>query len=113
MSGKRSRIGEEIVGLPLGAASDHERQAEIAVVDEGFEDGAVGGDDADAAVLLPQREGLPLGDRDLQPVGIKLEHGRVGDPRIGKEPRAGRVGVEEQQRGAAGHAGGGREFFRG
>ena len=55
--------GEEILGLPLGAAADHQRQAEIAVLDERFEHRAVGGDDVDVAVLLPEREGLTLGDR--------------------------------------------------
>ena len=95
----------------FGAVADHQRQAEIAVLDERFEHRAVGGDDADAAVLLPEREGLPLGDRDLQAVGIKLQHRRIGDPRIGHQPRARRVGVEEQQRGAAGDAGGGENFF--
>ena len=42
---------------------------------------------------------------DAQASGIKLEHGGVGDPRIGQEPRAGAAGVEEQQRGTAGDPG--------
>ena len=63
------------------------------------------------AVLLPERESLPLGDADLQTVGIKLEHGRVGDPGIGHEPGARRLGIEEQKRGVAGHAGDGQHLF--
>ena len=55
--------GEKILAWRSRAAADDQRQAEIAVLDERFEHRAVGGDDADAAVLLPQREGLPLGDR--------------------------------------------------
>ena len=39
--------GEEILGLALGAAADHERQAEIAILDERLEHGAVVGDDAE------------------------------------------------------------------
>ena len=83
----------------------------IAALDERLEHRAVGGDDADAAVLLPERKSLPLGDRDLQAVGIELEHRRIGDPRIGHQARARRVGVEEQQRRAAGDAGGGEDFL--
>ena len=45
------------------------------------------GDHRDLAVLLPEREGVALGDRDVQPAGIELEHGRLGDPGIGLEPR--------------------------
>ena len=52
-----------------------------------LEHGAVVGDDRDLAVLLPERERLALRDRDLQPAGIELEHGRFGDPGIGLEPR--------------------------
>ena len=60
--------GEKVPGLPLGVAADHKRQAEIAVLDKGLEHGAVGGDDAEPAVLLPQRKSVTLGDRDLQAV---------------------------------------------
>src|SRR4029079_14585064 len=53
------------------------------------------------AVLLPQRERRALDDVDLQLAGIKLQDGRVRDPRIGRELVAHRGGIEKQQRGAA------------
>ena len=102
---------EKILGLAFGVAADHKGQAEIAVLDEGLEHGAVGGNHAQPAVLLPQRKSVTLGDRDLQPVRIELEHGGVGDPRICQQPLARRIGVEEQKRGAAGDAGRGEDFF--
>ena len=89
----------------LGALADHQRQRGKALRHVRLEHGAVGGDQRDAAVLLPEREGLALLDVDVQAAGIKLEHGRVGDPRIGHQPRARLRGVEKQQRGAAGDAG--------
>ena len=92
---------EEVLGARLGAAADHQRQPhQRAASTIGLEHGAVVGDDGDAAVLLPEREGLALGDGDLQLAGIELEHGRVGDPGIGLEPLARRLDIEEQQRGA-------------
>ena len=95
----------------LGALADQKRQAAITILDERLEHRAVGGDHAHGAVLLPQRKGLPLGDADLQPIRIKLEHRRVGDPGIGHQPRPRRVGIEEQQRGVPGHAGDGQHLF--
>jgi hypothetical protein len=58
------------------------------------------------AVFLPESKSLPLGDADLQPVGIKLQHRGFGDPGIGHQLPARRVGIEEEQRRAAGDAGG-------
>ena len=75
----------------LGAAARRPAADRDIARDSRLEHGAVVGDHADAAVCLPQRERLALGDRDLQPVGIKLQHRRVGDPRIGLQPRA-RIG---------------------
>ena len=95
----------------LGALADQKRQAAIAILDERLEHRAVGGDHAHGAVLLPQRKSLPLGDADLQPIRIKLEHRRVGDPGIGHQPRPRRFGIEEQQRGVPGHAGDGQDLF--
>ncbi len=102
---------EEILGLALGALTDHQRQFDVSALDKRLKHGAVGGDDFDASVLLPQRKRLTLGDRDLQAVRIKLEHGRVGDPGIRHQACARRIGIEEQQRSAAGHAGRGQYFF--
>ena len=96
---------EEILRLMLGAVADHQRQRGETLRHEGFQHGAVGGDQINAAVLLPEREGLALLDLDAQPVGIKLEHGGVRDPRIGHQADARLSGVEEQQRRAAGDAG--------
>ena len=64
------------------------------------------GDDAETlAIFLPERKRLALGQRDLQPIGIKLLDRGIGDPWIGHQPRA-RVGdIEEKQRRLAGHAG--------
>ena len=76
---------------------------------EGLDHGAVVGNHLDLAVTLPQREGVAFGDRDVQPARIKLEHGGVGDPGIGLKPRPRLVGVEEQQRGPPGDAGGGED----
>ena len=111
MSGIAIDDGEEILGLQLGAAPDDQRQTAIAVFDKRLEYGAVGGNDADAAVLLPQRESLPLGDGDLQPIGIELEDGRIGDPRIRHQAGPRGVGIEKKKRGPAGHAGGGENVF--
>ena len=103
--------GEEILGRAFRAFADHERQPDIAAFDERFEHRAVGGDDADAAVLLPDGKSLPFGHRDLQAIGIKFQHRRIANPRIGHQPLARGVGVEEQQRSAAGDAGGGEDFL--
>ena len=45
--------------------------------------------------------------------GKQLAHGGVGDPRIGLEPLARRVDVEEQERRPAGHPGGGQHLLPG
>src|SRR6185437_12406880 len=73
---------EEILRLMLGAATDHQRQRGETLRHEGFQHGAVGGDQINAAFLLPERESLAFLDLDAQPVGIKLEYGGVRDPRI-------------------------------
>ncbi len=109
--GKAVDDGEEIVARALCAFADQKRQAAIAILDERFEDRTVGGNDADGAVLLPERKSLPLGHADLQTVGIKLEHGGVGDPGIGHEPGARRLRIKEQKRGVAGHAGDRQHLF--
>ena len=79
--------------------------------DKRLDHDAVGRDHADAAALLPERKGLPLANCDVQAVGIELQHGRVGDPWIGLQLRARVVGIEKQQRRAAGDAGDGENFF--
>ena len=79
---------KEFLGLRLGAATDHQRQLEQLRHRVGFQHGAVVGDHRYAAVLLPQRERLALLDADLQFAGIELQHGGVGDPRIGLQPLA-------------------------
>ncbi len=96
---------EKFLRRMLGAVADHQRQRREALRHVGFQHGAVGGDQRDAAVLLPQREGLALLDLDAQPAGIKLEHRGLRDPRIGQQPDARLPGIEEQQRGASGDAG--------
>ena len=111
MSGWRSTTARKSLACRSAPRADDQRQAAIAILDERLEDGAVFGDDTDASILLPQRKGMTLGDGDLQAVGIKLEHRRVGDPGIRQQPRPRRIGVEEQERRAAGHAGGGEDFF--
>ena len=102
---------QEVLGAGLGAGADHQRQIGKTLGHVALDHGAVIGDHRDLAVLLPQRERLALGDRDVQPAGIELEHGRLGDPGIGLEPGAGLGGVEEQQRRASGDAGGGQNFL--
>ena len=97
--------------MSLSAPSDNKRQAKIAILHKRFEDGAVGGDDANAAVFLPERKGLSLGDGDLQAVWVELEHGRIGDPGIRHQPGPRSVGVEEKQRRMPGHAGDGEYLF--
>ena len=47
---------EKFLGARFGAAADHERQRHVGPRHERLEHGAVGGDHADAAVLLPERE---------------------------------------------------------
>ena len=93
------------------AATDYDRQRHEALRHIGFQHGAVGGDHIDAAVLLPEREGPALLDLDAQAVGIKLEHRGLRDPRVAQQPMAGLRGIEEQQRGAAGHAGKAEDVF--
>jgi hypothetical protein len=105
------RSGEEVLGGALRAFADHDRKTDIAPLDERFEHRAIRCDDADAPVFLPQRKSLALGDGDLQAIGIELEHRRIADPRIGHQFCARHVGVQKQQRGAAGDAGGGENFF--
>ena len=98
---------QEILGPGLGADADHQRQlGETAAPAIGPDHGAVVGDHLDLAVALPEREGVALGHRDMQPARIELEHGGFGDPGIGLEPRPRLAGVEEQQRGPPGDAGG-------
>ena len=102
---------QEFLGPRLGATADHQRQAGQAWGYVGLQHGAVIGDDRDPAVLLPERERDPLLDADLQLAGIELEHGRIGDPRIGLEPLARVLDVQEQQRGGAGDARGGEHLI--
>ena len=87
------------MGEPLvGAFADHEGKAGPALVAHVVDRGAVGGDDRDLAVLLPQRIRRALDEVDHEMVGIELAHARRLDQRLGLEPRARRRGVEKQQR---------------
>ena len=71
----------------------------------GLDHGAIVGDNLDLAVALPEREGVALGHRDMQPARVELEHGGIGNPGIGLEPRPRLAGVKEQQRRPPGDAG--------
>ena len=102
---------QDLLGARRRAHAHHQRQAQQAGIDVGLEHGPVAGDHRDAAVLLPQREGLALLDADLQPIGIELEDRGIRDPGIGLEPVARRVDIEKQQRGGAGHARGAENFL--
>jgi hypothetical protein len=102
---------QEILGPGLGADAHDQRQIGEALGHIAFDHGAVVGDHRDLAVLLPERERIALGHRDVQPAGIELQHGRLGDPGLGLEPGAGLGGIEKQQRAAAGDAGDGQNFL--
>ena len=97
---------QEILGPGLGADAHDQRQLGEMLPGIGLDHGAVVGDHLDLAVALPEREGVALGHRDMQPARIELEHGGIGDPGVGLEPRPRLAGVEEQQRRPPGDAGG-------
>ena len=79
----------------------------------GSEHGPVGGDHRDLAVVLPEREGFAFLERDLEPARIELAHRRLRDPGHAFEAAAGSVDIEEQQRGAHSHSGGGEDLLLG
>ncbi len=56
----------------IGAIADHERQAGEFLVVQNVDRRAVGGDDVNDAVLLPQAIGLAFDDLDHQPSGIEF-----------------------------------------
>ena len=68
----------QIFANPLiGAVADDERKIGEAPVAHRVERRAVGGDDMQFAILLPQGGGLALLDLDQQPVGIELGDARL------------------------------------
>ena len=52
---------EVVLGAGVGVLADHERQVDEALVLHQVDDGAVGGDDEELAVVLPERVRLALG----------------------------------------------------
>ena len=104
-------MAEERLGGLAGALADHQRQRKELVRRQRLEHGAVGGDQRDAPLVLPERERLAFLDLDAQSARVKLEHGGVRDPRIGQQPRARVAGIEEQQRAVAGDAGEREDFL--
>ena len=77
-------LGEQskVVGkVRVGAFADDKRQIGEASVAHRVDDSAVGGNDRNLSVLLPQRIGLALGDLDLHLIGVKLADARFLDER--------------------------------
>ena len=65
---------EIILVAGVGALAHHEGQVEIALVLHQVDDRAVGRDDEQFAVVLPERMRLALGERDDEFVRIELAH---------------------------------------
>ena len=88
--------------------TDHERQIHLArvVARNAREHAAVAGDEIELAVVLPQREGVALLERNFEPPGIELAHGSFGDARVALQPRPRAVGVDPEQRSIFPDAGG-------
>ncbi len=89
---------DEFLDAQIGAIADHERQAGEFLIVENVDRRAVGGDDGNDAVLLPQAKRLALDDFDDQPSRIEFSHGGIFHQRHGEKLAPDVVHVEEGQR---------------
>src|SRR5215216_4660493 len=103
---RRLDQGEVVPGVEVRLLADDERQIGEARLVEGVDDGAVGRDDEELAVLLPQRVGVALDEGDDELVGVELAHGGALDEGQRLEPLAGLAHAQERQRHARRDAGG-------
>jgi hypothetical protein len=87
---------DDLAGTGLGALADQQGQALETLIEVVEDDRAVGRDDMDAALALPEREGLALDHGDQQLVGIELLDADVGDPGIGLQARARLIGSKNR-----------------